>query len=150
MKNIFIACPISKYINGHSFSNEELRSFIDSLYNMCLSYSPNIFLALKREEYGKKLMPDTCTRLDYAEMKNTDLVIAIPEDSTGTAVELGWASAFKKQIIVLLKRGERYTPLITRLSDITEVRVVYYDNLLSPEIMENIEMLIATYLRETE
>ena len=97
MKKIFIACPISKYIDGDKFINSDFKFFIEELYSICQKYVPNVFLALKREKYGKKLMKDICTELDFEEMKKTDCVIAIPEDSKGTAVELGWASYMGKK-----------------------------------------------------
>ena len=47
-------------------------------------------------------MKDTCTELDFEEMKTADLVVAIPEDSKGTAVELGWASCMKLKYCLFL------------------------------------------------
>lgn len=135
MNKIFIACPISKYIENNNFMNQDFRNFIESLYSSCLSFSPEVFLALRREEFGKKLMPDKCTQLDYSEMLNSDLVIAIPDDSKGTAVELGWASALKKKVILILKSNERYTPLISRMNDITETIIIYYHDQLDSEVL---------------
>lgn len=142
MNKIFIACPISKYIKGHEFVNNDFRLFIEELYNICQSFVPEVFLALKREKYGKNLMPDTCTQLDYAEMINSDLIIAIPDDSKGTAVELGWASVLKKKIILILDNNERYTPLISGLNDITDTQIICYNNTLNSEVLFEVELLL--------
>lgn len=148
MKKIFIACPISKYIDKDEFTNNNFKFFIEKLYNICPKYVPEVFLALKREEYGKKLMKDTCTELDFEEMKTTDLVIAIPEDSKGTAVELGWASSMKIKTIIILDRSQRYTPLISGLNNITKTEIVWYDKEINEDVLIEVEKLIQKKCKE--
>lgn len=148
MKKIFIACPISKYIDKDEFTNNNFKFFIEKLYNICQKYVPKVFLALKREEYGKKLMKDTCTELDFEEMKTTDLVIAIPEDSKGTAVELGWASSMKIKTIIILDRSQRYTPLISGLNNITKTEIVWYDKEINEDVLIEVEKLIQKKCKE--
>lgn len=142
MGKIFIGCPITKYIKDNSFTDECFKSFINALYNLCTNYADEVFLALKREQYGKRLMTETCTELDYEEMKNANLVIAIPEDSKGTAVELGWASILGKQIILILNKERRYTPLISGLGDITNTQIIWYDKNLDAEVLNSILNMI--------
>lgn len=142
MKKIFIACPISKYIEGNEFTNNEFKQNIEKTYEICQKYTSNIFLALRREEYGKKLMKDTCTELDFEEMKNSDIIVAIPEDSKGTAVELGWASCMKKKVILLLDQNQRYTPLISSLKDVTDTDIIWYENNIDKDTLYNIEKRI--------
>lgn len=142
MKKIFIACPISKYIDGDRFINDDFRFFIENMYHVCQKYAPEVFLALRREEYGKKMMTDICTELDFDEMKTTDLVVAIPDDSMGVAVELGWASSMKKKILLLLNRNQRYTPLISGLRDITDAEIIWYDGNLNETVLSNVDNII--------
>ncbi len=142
MKKIFIACPISKYIKGNSFTDDKFKDFTEQLYNTCKTYSQDVFLALKREEYGKKLMRESCVKLDLDEMKNTELVIAIPDDSKGTAVELGWASYMNLDIILILDKNKQYTPLISGLNDITKTKIIWYDGDLNKVILKRIEKAI--------
>lgn len=148
MEKIFIACPISKYIDGNNFIDYDFKIFIEKLYDVCQKYVPKVFLALRREEYGKKLMKDTCTVLDFEEMKTTDLVIAIPEDSKGTAVELGWASCMKKNILILLDKTQRYTPLISGLKDITDTEIIWYNGELNEKIISDVESMIRLKFKE--
>ncbi|MBR4410209.1 MAG: nucleoside 2-deoxyribosyltransferase [Firmicutes bacterium] len=142
MKKIFIGCPITKYLDHDVFTDDHFRAFIEGMYDLCSEYADEVFLALKREEFGKKLMTDVCTELDFEEMKTADLVVAIPEDSKGTAVELGWASAMKKKIILVLDRNCRYTPLIYRLGDITETISIWYDGTLDEEVLRRVSEAI--------
>ena len=137
MKKIFIACPMSKYIDNGMFTNKNFKEFIENLYDICQEYAQEVFLALLREEYGKKLMKDTCTELDFGEMKTTDLVVA-----KGTAVEVGWASCMEIKILLILDRNQRYTPLISGLNDITNTKIIWYDKKLDKNVLDNIEKLI--------
>lgn len=138
MKKIFIACPITKYLDGNRFINDNLKVFVENMYSICQTYASEVFLALKREEYGKKLMTDICTELDYEEMQSSDLVVAIPEDSKGTAVELGWASVMKKKLILILDRNTRYTPLVYGLGDITDAVCIWYEGELNESVLAQI------------
>lgn len=138
MNKIFIACPISKYINGNEFINDMFRTFIEGLHALCVNYSSEVFLALKREEFGEKIMTDTCAVLDFEEMKTSDFVIAIPEDSMGVAVELGWATILKRQTLLLLDRQQRYTPLISGMGDITNTTIIYYEGILDESVLNEV------------
>ena len=123
-KKIFIACPISKYLHKNGM-DPNFEKFIISVYDICNQYSSNVFMALHREKFGKARMEDdVCTPLDYMEMKQSDIVIAIPEDSQGVAVELGWASAMNKKILVILNDNFCHSPLINAIHTVTEAK--YY------------------------
>ena len=142
MKKIFIACPISKYIDGNNFINNDFKFFIENMYETCQKFAPEVFLALRREEYGEKLMTNVCTELDFNEMNTTDLVVAIPDDSMGVAIELGWASCMKKKIILIINKNQRYTPLITGLKDITNTEIIWYNGQLNNEILFEVEKIV--------
>lgn len=148
MEKIFIACPISKYINNNEFVNDEFKIFIEDLYDICQKYANKVFLALRREEYGKKLMKDICTELDFEEMKTTNMVVAIPEDSKGTAVELGWASFMKIKILLILDCNQRYTPLISGLKDITDVEIIWYNGKLNRDVLTKVDNIIKKNIKE--
>ena len=148
MEKIFIACPISKYIDGEKFINNDFKIFIEALYNICQKHAPKVFLALRREEYGKKLMKDTCTELDFKEMLTTDLLVAIPEDSKGTAVEIGWASYMGKKILLILNKHQKYTPLISGLKDIADVETIWYNGELDNEVLSKVDSMIQRRSKE--
>lgn len=133
-KTIFIACPISKYLTDTGM-NKEYEVFIKKVYSVCEKYTSKVFLALKREEYGKAKMADNvCTPLDYEEMEKADLIIAFPEDSQGVAVELGWASAMKKNVFLILNKNYSNSPLINALHMVTNTEYCYIENLNTQEI----------------
>lgn len=123
-KKIFIACPISKHFEKGRVE-EDYKTFIKYLYNNLKNIYKNVFLALEREEYGNKRMEgNECTPLDFEEMQNTDLLIAIPEDSMGVAVEIGWASALKKDIILILDEKYKVSPLVEYIDTVTNCKKI--------------------------
>lgn len=132
---IFIACPISKFLVGRSFTDEHFKSFIEDMYALCNNYADEVFMALKREQYGKKLMTEQCAIMDIEEMSSANLVIAIPDDSMGVAIELGWACVLKKETLLLLDSQKKYSPLLTGMGAITKTTCLYYDSKLDDEVI---------------
>lgn len=127
MNKIFIACPFIKYVDGTSFTNENYRRFTEDLYELCLQRTPNVFLALKREEYGTKPLESYSCKMDLDELLDSDLVIAVPDDSMGVAVELGWASASNKTIVLLLEKQQIYSALVKNITTITQGHIIWYE-----------------------
>jgi len=124
---IFISCPYNKFMCGGRFINISFRDFLERLYQICLNATPYVFSALKREEYGAKPLQNYTCKLDFEELVDSDIIIAIPEDSMGVAVELGWASALHKNIIVILNRKQECSPLVKNIGHITPGEIVWYE-----------------------
>jgi hypothetical protein len=125
-KKIFIACPITKYLDSNLLIDSDYEAFIKAIYSTCRSYSTEVFLALEREKYGKALMEGPeCTFYDYQEMVSSDIVVALPEDSLGVAVELGWASAMKKEIFLILDKSFSYSPLVQSLHVVSSAQLIW-------------------------
>lgn len=125
-KKIFIGCAITKYLTKEGL-NEEFEKFIKEIYSICKKYTDHVFLALEREDFGRATMEDhVCTPLDYEAMKESDYFIALPEDSMGVAVEIGWASALRKKIVVIQDDRFTYSPLINAIGTITEAKVIKF------------------------
>ena len=117
---IIIACPISKYLTDGGI-NKDFEIFIKEIYSLCQNYSNKVFLALEREEYGKnKMYGADCTIADFNEMKDTDLLIAFPEDSMGVSVEIGWASMQQKEILVFIDSKYKQSELVKSINSITK------------------------------
>ena len=145
----FIACPISKYLTNDGI-DKNFEEFIKEIYAFIKTISKNVFLALEREEYGKnKMYGSDCTISDYKEMLNADLLIAIPEDSMGVSVEIGWASALKIKTIVIVDKKYRQSELVKSINSIVDGKRIDIDttNGLKNEI-EKIKIEIKKYIDE--
>lgn len=126
-KKIFIACPISKYLTDDGIF-KDFEIFIKDIYEFCQSFSSVTFLALDREEYGKKKMYGSdCTTADFNEIQNTDLLIAFPEDSMGVSVELGWASALGIETIVFVDKKYKQSELVKSINSIVNGKAFNID-----------------------
>ena len=83
-----------------------------------------VVLAHEREKWGKGLLPpEVCTKLDFDKISEADVVIAYPGNppSGGVHIELGWASALGKKIVIIMDHKDRYSPLVSGLHTITSV-----------------------------
>jgi nucleoside 2-deoxyribosyltransferase len=83
--------------------------------------------AHRREEWGERfLSPSECTALDHSEISGCDLFVAFPgyPASPGTHIEIGWASALGKPIILLLESGCEYAFLVRGLHTVADVTYV--------------------------
>jgi nucleoside 2-deoxyribosyltransferase len=131
MKRLFLAGPFKALVSKETqiMSEDNIKQFSNIIeYFEKINWS--IHCAHKRESWGKKFMtPTQCTRIDYDEIDKCDYFIAFPgiPPSPGTHIELGWASAMKKNIILLLEEGEEYAYLVQGLGEISTIRELRYN-----------------------
>lgn len=99
-----------------------------------------VYNAHRREQWGQSILPpDVCTELDYNEIADADLFVAFPgvPASPGTHIEVGWASAMDKPIVLLVEDVELHTFLIRGLH--TVARVEYVQTAGSTDLVGDIE-----------
>lgn len=128
LSTVFVAGPFFKLVDSvtgrmpHG-QRERFERLIDHFESSgCL-----VFNAHKREKWGEAFLePDEFTRLDYDEIAASDVLVAVPgpPDSLGTHIELGWASALGKPIVLLLERDEDYARMIYGLRRIAPTAIV--------------------------
>lgn len=131
MKKIFLAAPFKSLVDEktnkmENNSKNQIVALIAYLENKGFS----VHNAHKREAWGENFMPPAqCTQIDYGEIEKCDILIAFPGNppSPGTHIELGWASALKKRIIILIKDDfENYAYLIRGLHKVADVTYILY------------------------
>jgi len=127
---IFFGASFTKHLkkdNGQF--HESKKILIENIIEILTERGHDVRNAHVREEFGKKLLdPETCTKMDLEEIKKCDLFMAMPGNppSGGVHVELGWASALNKKILLLLKKHGGYSPLVTGLGIIGKVETIYF------------------------
>ena len=94
---------------------------------------------------------EECTMDDYREMKLSDYVIAFPGKpiSGGVHIELGWASSMKKNILLMLDKEEKYSPLVQGLETLTNVQICYYKNLFDEVVIDEIHSYLSWIAKES-
>ncbi len=125
-KKIYIACPISKYVRK-GFEKEFLE-VINEVNKILKKLCQNVYYPLEKEAFGqdkKNGGGEVCTPKDHFEVTNADIIVAIPEDSMGVSVEIGWASQMKKNILIFIDKNYHQSELIRFIDTITPTKKVY-------------------------
>lgn len=129
-KKLFLAGPFKSLVNPKTgvmdhYEKQKLMQLIAYFEEKGFA----VHNAHKREGWGKDFMtPHECTAIDFAEISACDLFVAFPGSppSPGTHIEIGWASALQKPIILLLEEGKDYAFLIQGLESMAPVTYMYY------------------------
>lgn len=136
---IFLATPYSQLCDEEYKVKKEYKEFFEKLTKEIKKLGVDYFLAVERENYGKEYTSDKeSTKIDFETIKQCDLMCVIPgvPASGGVHVELGWASANNKDIEIFLNENNNYSPMVTGLSEISNVQYNYYNKEYSNEVIE--------------
>ena len=136
---IFLATPYSQLCDEEYKVKKEYKEFFEKLTKEIKKLGVDYFLAVERENYGKEYTSDKeSTKIDFETIKKCDLMCVIPgvPASGGVHVELGWASANNKDIEIFLNVNNNYSPMVTGLSEISNVQYNYYNKEYSNEVIE--------------
>lgn len=133
MARIFLAAPFLNKVDLSTrvFKDNKLKKAIEDVAQVITSSGHTVESAHIREDWGKRPMsPGECTSLNYELVKKCDVLIALPGDppSGGVHIEIGWASAIRKKIILALKYEEQYSPLIEALGSVADVSIIRYSS----------------------
>ncbi|MFF0452882.1 nucleoside 2-deoxyribosyltransferase [Nocardia africana] len=128
LSTVFVAGPFFKLVDPETGAmRAEDRERFETLIGYFEDSGCRVHNAHRREHWGEAFLePDDFTRLDHNEIAAADLLVAVPGPpaSLGTHIELGWASALRKPILLLLERGEDYALMVYGLRHITRTAIV--------------------------
>ncbi|MGH3773534.1 MAG: nucleoside 2-deoxyribosyltransferase [Pseudonocardiaceae bacterium] len=132
LTTVFVAGPFIKLVDpATGRMPHRQRERFEKLINHFESSGCTVFNAHKREKWGEAFLePGEFIQLDYDEMAASDVVVAVPGPpaSLGTHIELGWASALGKPVVLLLERDEDYAPMLYGLRRIVPTTIVQTDD----------------------
>jgi len=133
VKRLFLAAPFTQLLQttGQTTTVGNYRRVLEGLIDLFDVNNIETFNAHKREEWGAKLeQPAKALSYDLDEISRSDLIIAIigAPPSPGVQLEIGYAIALKKPIILLVKNNE-FVPYLARgLGIMTPIKEIGYDN----------------------
>lgn len=147
---IFISCPFTGLCEDDRYVvKEKYQPFFNKLTKGIMSRGNKYYLAIERENWGiNHKGPNECTISDYNGVKNCDLLIVIPGNresngiSGGVHIELGWASALKKKIHILLDENFEYSPVVMGLSALTNTKYHKCNDFLGDTMLDTIFSII--------
>jgi nucleoside 2-deoxyribosyltransferase len=135
-KTVLVGGPIQYAIKENGIFDDHLKSQINSVLDILKTANHLIFSAHEIEQFGKINMDGKsnliCQR-DYYWMKQCEVFVCILSvskngslyRSDGTCIELGWASALGKKIIILKNMKQDYSHLVDGLNAVSNV--IYLD-----------------------
>ncbi len=138
---VFVGGPIQYAINCSGQFDGFLKGLVERALTVLDSNGYMTLSAHRHEGFGEldvsEQQKEVCSR-DRAWMKNCDCFVAIlpstqdgmPIRTEGTAVELGWASALNKRIIILHDPKAIYSHLIAGLESVADVTYLNIDEFL--------------------
>lgn len=139
---MFLAGPFKALVDpvSKSMSPDDIERFTRIIEHF-EAKGWTVHCAHKREQWGREFMtPDTCTKIDFDEISTCDCFVAFPgvPASPGTHIEMGWASALKKPIVLLLEEARDYAFLVQGLGVISKVaRVRYGGSWADPSLIDD-------------
>ncbi|GAA2979862.1 nucleoside 2-deoxyribosyltransferase [Actinokineospora diospyrosa] len=124
MAVVFLGGPFKALVDADGVMRPDERARLESIIAGLESAGHTVYNAHRREGWGAKfLTPAECTRLDLDEITASDVFVAFPGSpaSPGTHIEIGWASALGKPVVLLLEEGVEYAFLVRGLHTVTNV-----------------------------
>jgi len=127
----FVGARFTSAIGATGF-DPNLKRLIVAVHEVARSQELAVLSAHEEESFGDELAkPDVLVRRDLEQLAESDVFIALwdTELSPGLLIELGWASALHKQIVLLLPSDFDLNsfPMITGLPELTLCYIARYD-----------------------
>lgn len=147
--SVFLGGPFKALVDADGAMNTEARTRFETLIERLEAENYHVYNAHRRESWGAKfLTPDECTRLDYDEISASTVFVAFPGHpaSPGTHIEIGWASALGKPIVLLLEDGVDYAFLVRGLHTVADVTYLTIGDTesLAEEVIDTVNRLALT------
>jgi len=143
---IFYAFPFAQLCDPKDGQvRKEYRQFFNDLKEIANKNRHTYFLAHEREDWGAEFKgPEECVPNDYEGVVKSDLMIVVPGDpiSGGVHVEMGWASANKKNMHIFLEKDKKYSPVVLGLKSLTNVTYHYSGKFPSQQLLEDINKVV--------
>jgi aminoglycoside phosphotransferase (APT) family kinase protein len=141
---VFVGGPIQHAVTGNGF-DVRVRRLVAAVIETLSTSGLRVLSAHVEEDYGAAtcwFQPDGIAIRDFEWMTHCAAFVALlPSDghgdtmrTDGTHIELGWASALGRPVVLLLESStpmDRYTHLVRGLPRLTSVEVVRYEDLAS-------------------
>ncbi|AGK49974.1 nucleoside 2-deoxyribosyltransferase family protein [Burkholderia thailandensis MSMB121] len=141
MKRMFLGGPFKSLVDKHTgVMPEDSIDLFRRVIDHFEARGWDVHCAHRREHWGREFMtPAVCTKTDYEQISLCDYFVAFPgaPASPGTHIELGWASALGKPIVLLLETDKEYAYLVRGLDEITRIeRVEFGGGRIDPAAIE--------------
>ena len=145
---IFFAAPFTGKINDEGVIEGEYKEWLLSLFVGLREEGYTVISAHEREKWGERLdKPSVAVVNDFHSIKESDILVAYigSPPSYGVQMELGFAVAFGKPLIILRDKDVVLPYLVPGLGELT---VTF--NIVMNEPMEDVLDVLLDRLRELQ
>lgn len=140
---LFFSAPFTKEFDSRArkYKDPNYPRFLQEITALLERLGHEVYLAQREDGWGESANSpenDAVKDFDYIQ-RWCDCVICYPRDyaSTGVCIELGWASALGKRIL-LLEENAQATPLyVEGLRMLTQLTIVRFGD--TPTLLERLE-----------
>jgi nucleoside 2-deoxyribosyltransferase len=140
IETVFVAAPFWAYVDKATGEfDKELFGSLDRILQHFDGQGCVVHNAHRREQWGQAFMgPEEFTPLDYEQICSSDVIVALPGSpaSPGTHIEIGWASANRVPMVLLLEAGKEYAGLIMGLPEFAPVKILEIDGDVDLEVLD--------------
>ncbi|HEV2778236.1 MAG TPA: nucleoside 2-deoxyribosyltransferase [Actinophytocola sp.] len=130
LNSVFVGGPMYQLLDPSTgLMSDRDKARFTTLIEYFERHGATVYNAHRREAWGARLLtPPEATRLDFTEIRQADLFVALPgvPPSPGTHVEIGWASALGKPMVLLLEHDASHAFLVTGLETVANVELVWF------------------------
>lgn len=133
-KRVFLAAPFKQLLDQSQTMQTADQALLTQVMTLLEKNGLVVDNAHRREAWGQAMMtPDDCTQADFQAIAACDVLLAFPVQpaSPGTHIELGWASAMGKPIVLLLEAEVTYAYLVQGLKMVGDVTYLTYQDAAS-------------------
>jgi nucleoside 2-deoxyribosyltransferase len=131
VRSAFVGGPFFRVVDQNSgLMPKEEQEKITRIIDYFEKDGATVYNAHRREAFGAEfLTARECTKLDFTEISGSDIFVAYPgvPVSPGTHVEIGWASALGKPMVLFLEKDKRHTFLVTGLETVANVEYIWFE-----------------------
>jgi len=139
---IFVSGPLRRTLDEAGKMDPKYIEKIKKLRLFLEEHGHEVFIPHEVDNFFKSFNPVNVVKTDYQQIRCSDLVIVYPDypPSGGACVEMGWATAMFKRVIILYKEGKQYSPLLTSMDKLERVQTITYNT--DEEGFQKLEELI--------
>jgi len=136
VEKIYIAAPFRAFATDEEdrfygvMNDSGYQAFLEKVDGKLKGWGYNTCLPHRDEgQWGELyILPEDIAEICFKHIESSSLVIVFPGKSRGVHIEIGYAAALRKKMIVFLRQGETESTLLRGLGRVTEYRCLRYSS----------------------
>ena len=142
MTQVYISAPFrihSSEVKGREYgvlNSENFKQFLENVERLINELGLKVCLPHRDEgQWGNiYIPPEEITEICFNLIRSNDILVVFPGKSRGVHIEIGYAAALGKKLLVFLSKDEKESTLLKGISRITQMKVFRYKSM--SEIMK--------------